>query len=54
MYSQVVNGLSEVVDAGRLETLMGAGDELVDLRFVFAEEGMDVRLVEQSSALGLR
>lgn len=53
IYSQVVNGLSEVVDASRLEALMGAGDELIDLRFVFAEEGVDVCFVEHSGALGL-
>lgn len=32
---------------------MGAGDELVDLGFVFREEGVNLFLVEIASALGL-
>lgn len=47
------DSLLEVGEAGVLEALVGAGDEVFDFGLVFLEVGVDVGLVDDAGALGL-
>lgn len=48
------DGLLDVREAGDPETVVGVGDEVLDLTLVLAEEGVDVGFVDEARALGLR
>lgn len=48
-----IDGTFEILQSRSFGTIMGMGDEDLDVRFVVREEWMDVRLVDESSALGL-
>lgn len=47
-------GSLEVGKAGGLEALVGRGDEVIDLRLVLLEEGVNLLFVDYARALGLR
>jgi hypothetical protein len=49
-----LDGLFEVFDAGCFCAVVGGGDEVVDCKLVVMEEGVEVLLVEDAGALGLR
>ena len=50
----VGNGVVQVVEAGGPQAVVGVGDQAVDAGLVVCEERVDVRLVQQAGALGLR
>ena len=48
-----LDGALEIGDTSGLEAVVGAGDEVFDLRLVVLEEGVDAGLVENTGALRL-
>lgn len=53
MFLSKFNELFKILQPGGLETLVRGGYEIVNCDFVFAQEGVQVRFVEEAGALSL-